>query len=444
MATLTFFKNAKIIEVDSPQTNVTVQDLVNQIRDYEDNLCCAMDILQLANATGKDCLGGCPTVQTGITLTLLNDWRVRFEDRPGPCTVQVSVSGGNLVAVNAFCNNPIAPSTFTQVTVESSVSASIIGSADQNMRFLLESNNPHHTGYGDIIYWDPTNGCDGLPGTSVSCPVATFAQAQTLATCGGHDVIFALAADSCADTVVTENIVISKSWLFLRGPGRHFQIKPTSGIPISVTARGVEVSKMVVSGACATGCNATIQTTGSFTLLKDLVVQCATAQGILVCGANEAIIDNVIVKNATTIGVDINCSSDVSIENSTVIGNTTNGIDVAGACSSELMIKNTIGQENCGYQVVVGSGVVGAVIGPDSMFEASGTGRICDSGTRTKDGEVEFKTNFAKKVHSNRQIITSNQLIIYDDDDVTPLLTFNLQDSGGSPTENNPVRKVPV
>lgn len=444
MATLTFFKLAKIIEVDTPQTNVTVQDLVNQIRDYEDNLLCGMDILQLANATGKDCLGGCPTVQTGITLTLLNDWRVRFENQCGPCTIQVDVTGGNLVAINAFCNNPIAPSTFTQVTIQSSVSASIIGSADQNMRFLLESQNPHHTGYGDVIYWDPTNGCDGLPGVLVSCPVKTFAQAQTLATCGGHDVIFALADNSCADTVVTENIVISKSWLFLRGPGRHFQIKPTSGIPISVTGRGVEVSKMEVSGCGAAGCNPTIKTTGSFTLLKDLVVECSKAAGILVCSANEAIIDNVIVRNATTIGVDVNCSAEVNIINSNIVCNTTNGIDIAGASSTENYIKNTIGQENCGYQVVVGAGVVGAVIGPDSMFEASGSGRICDGGTRTKDGEVEFKTAFAKKVHSNRQIITANQLIIYDDDDVTPLLTFNLQDSGGAPTENNPVKKIPV
>ena len=48
------------------------------------------------------------------------------------------------------------------------------------------------------------------------------------------------------------------------------------------------------------------------------------------------------------------------------------------------------------------------------------------------------------KVQTGRWRILSNQLIFYDIDDVTPLYTFNLKNSGGLPTENDVYDRVPV
>src|SRR4030042_2639976 len=107
-AALTFLKYQRVIQVDSPQTSVSIQDLLNQIRLYEEQLI-NLDYGTIANAYGKQSLGG--TSYIGITLELINNWRISFEARTGPDTIPCSVSGGNLVAINDYENNPIYPTT---------------------------------------------------------------------------------------------------------------------------------------------------------------------------------------------------------------------------------------------------------------------------------------------------------------------------------------------
>ncbi len=124
-ASLTFLKTQKIIQVDAPQTSLDVQDLVNQIRLYEENLL-NLDYGTIVNAYGKQPLGGGAYI--GITMELINDWRVAFEARSGPDTVICTVSGGNVVAVNQYGNNPIYPTAFTQITISQSSSPTLIQS----------------------------------------------------------------------------------------------------------------------------------------------------------------------------------------------------------------------------------------------------------------------------------------------------------------------------
>jgi len=51
-------------------------------------------------------------------------------------------------------------------------------------------------------------------------------------------------------------------------------------------------------------------------------------------------------------------------------------------------------------------------------------------------------SELSKKILSNNWEIKNNQLIIYDDDGVTPLLVFNLYDKLGYPTELNVFKRV--
>jgi len=120
---LTFDRTNRLIIVPSPDTTLDVQTLYDECRDYEDeprNL----DLEPLVQGSGKEDLGGGAFV--GITVKLINDWRLKFEDRPGLAVVQCVVSGGNLVASNSYGDNPIAPSTFTQVQIRQSTSPAAI------------------------------------------------------------------------------------------------------------------------------------------------------------------------------------------------------------------------------------------------------------------------------------------------------------------------------
>ncbi len=81
---ITFNDVTKIIEIESPATEVTIQELINAVRDWEDELV-NIDISKVASAAGKEPLGG--GVSVGITMTLLNGWKIKFEDRAGPAYI---------------------------------------------------------------------------------------------------------------------------------------------------------------------------------------------------------------------------------------------------------------------------------------------------------------------------------------------------------------------
>ena len=121
MPTLALDKVNRIIQIALPDTTITVQQLINAIRDWEDELV-NLEAPKVADATGKDDLGG--GLATGITLRLLN-WKVKFADRSGPNYIDCEVKEGNLTAVdqNGVNMNPIQPAAYITVTRSVAVSA---------------------------------------------------------------------------------------------------------------------------------------------------------------------------------------------------------------------------------------------------------------------------------------------------------------------------------
>jgi len=71
MATLTFYPHLspRVLEVDAPTTNISVQEIVDLVRAWEDTVR-GLHFPYLIDATGKDVLGG--GVFVGVTATLQN------------------------------------------------------------------------------------------------------------------------------------------------------------------------------------------------------------------------------------------------------------------------------------------------------------------------------------------------------------------------------------
>jgi hypothetical protein len=100
VATFTFLRNQAadqhggMIEVDLPFTEATVQEIGNAARAYE-ALNTSADNRPLISAGGKESLGLGNVA--GITMTLLNGWRLQFAARAGPALTTCNVIGGNVV-----------------------------------------------------------------------------------------------------------------------------------------------------------------------------------------------------------------------------------------------------------------------------------------------------------------------------------------------------------
>ena len=168
MATLSFDIPNRIAEVAAPDSTITIQEIYDQFRDFEDE----MDVLFLPTtiqAGGKDPLPG--GAQTVITCTLLDGWRIRFEARGGPTTEQMTITGGNLVGQDALGGEqfPVAPSAFTHVTIAQATTGALLGT-------LVPE-------YQGGVWIDTINGQSGtsFPTGTPGTPVDNMADALTIA-----------------------------------------------------------------------------------------------------------------------------------------------------------------------------------------------------------------------------------------------------------------------
>ena len=388
MAT-SFNKTTKIITVLNPATTITVQDLHDDIRIYEaDNS--NLEITQIANASGKQDLGG--GVRVGITLELINDWRLAFEARPGPDTILCTVSGGNLVATNQYGNTAIFPTAFTQVIISQSSSATISDAsteASTNIMYMLETmRTGSHAGVGSIFYWDPTGGSNSNNGTTPLTAVLTFAQAQTLATAGNNDIIFCLANDAAGINTVTEVLSITKHNLKVRGPGFNFQLIPsvTNADTITISADNVEVSGLYIETA-TTGTRDGIVVTGDNALIKDCWIADVMGNGINISSATRTRIETCAIEDCgnsgTGDGIKIGDTTTRSLIAKCVLYSCINGASLAGTGISDNIFENNLIYSNSAYGITIGSGVARTGVRSGHTFSNNTSGSTSDSGSNT-------------------------------------------------------------
>jgi len=386
---VTFDKNTKIITVLSPATTITIQDLHDEIRIYEaDNS--NLEITQIANASGKQDLGG--GVRVGITLELINDWRLAFEARPGPDTILCTVAGGNLVATNQYGNTAIFPTAFTQVIISQSSSATISDAstvANTNIMYMLETmRTGSHAGVGSIFYWDPTGGNNSNNGTTPLTAVLTFAQAQTLATAGNNDIIFCLANDAAGVTTVTEVLNINKHNLKVRGPGFNFQIIPavTNADTITISADNVEVSGLYLETATS-GTRDGIVITGDSAIVKDCWIADVMGNGINISSATRTRIETCAIEDCgssgTGDGIKIGDSTTRSLITKCVLYSCVNGASLSGTGITDNIFENNLVYSNSAYGITIGSGVARTGVRSGHTFSNNTSGSTNDSGSNT-------------------------------------------------------------
>src|SRR4030043_2124318 len=267
---LRYFFEDQIIEVPIPDTTLDLQYLVNQTRDTEDELHPALVYTKIIDAYGKQSLGGGTCV--GITVMLLENWKVRFEARTE--ATSCIISGGNIVAESG---NPVAPSANVTVSIAQSTSPSIIqAETDYGMLYLLASMRGSHKSIGSIFYWNPSATDDTGAGTTPATAVKTFSRAHTLVTDGAGAVIFALST-AAGGISTSEILTITKNNLKVRGPGYPFTLSGTLGSPtVSISADNVELSGFYITTA-GSGTDNGITVTGDKALIQDCWIQGATA-----------------------------------------------------------------------------------------------------------------------------------------------------------------------
>lgn len=179
--TIDWRSSPRLITVAAPSTEITIQDIVDTCRAFEDSL--VGDLYPyLIDAAGKEFLGG--TTYVGVTATLQN-CTLAFEARSGPDWVLCTIAGGNLVAVDVdgLVIDPRSPTAF--VTVDRTASASAT---------LQEQSALQYSSFNGGITLDvdsPYSGTEYPIGTPQQ-PVNNIDDAYAIAESRGFPVIFIL------------------------------------------------------------------------------------------------------------------------------------------------------------------------------------------------------------------------------------------------------------
>lgn len=383
MALVFDFYNS-IITVPSPQTTLQIQDLLDEIRNVEDEYY-ALGYGHIADAFGKQDLGG--GVKVGITMVLQSPWRIAFEARPGPDTESCRIDGGNLVG--GLNNNPIAPTAFTQVTMANSSSATISTPNDTaNLKYLIESLYGSHMGVGNTYYWDPVDGSDTNDGLQPASAVKTFTKVNLLVTSNNHDIVYCLANDPSGITTVTDTLSITKNGVKIRGPGYSFQLVPTATTDptININAHSVQISGLYVSTA-ATGSQNAITVAGANNQIKDSWITTARGHCISLANTDHTQITNCLIENSGQSGTGDglylgNSCVQCSISKNVLTGNK-NGINLTGTSLSNNTIENNLIYNNSLYGITVGSGVTRTTVRSANTITNNTSGNTQDLGTDT-------------------------------------------------------------
>ncbi len=203
---------------------------------------------------------------------------------------------------------------------------------------MIEHQRGTHTVQGSIFYVDPVNGDTHANGNrgGYADPYNSVQDCHDNAvTTYAHDCIMLVAGHASAQTVLTEQITISKSRVMIRGPGRGFKITYGSpGDTITVTGNGVELSGFLVSTHIA-GTSDAIVIQSDFCLVRQVWFDSARSDGISIESADWCLVEDCFFNSSgngsNDAGIRIGGSSDNTYLNRVFIRDQTgSGVVLSG------------------------------------------------------------------------------------------------------------------
>lgn len=410
---LSFDKVNKVITVDAPDTEITIQNLLNSIREYEDELT-SLDIPKICSCAGKESLGG--GVSVGLTLTLLDDWQLAFEARSGPDYIQCKVSGGNIVATNV--NGAIEPTAFTQVLITAS------SSATQSDIAAIQ-----YSSFGGGVSINIANGAAGTEyniGT-IENPCNNFADGLLIAIERGFSTFF-----------ITGDVILS-SGIDFKEMNFVGESKTKTVITIDASADvekcefyDAEITGILDGGNVLKNC-----LIGNINYINGFIEQCVLKTGTITLGGSEE-------------AHFLDCWSGV-------VGTATPIIDMGGSgqglgmrnYNGGIELRNKSGPEKVSIDLNSGQIILHSTV-TNGEIMLRGLGHLTDNSAGATVNSADLicydtigdavwehtDAEFLTKILKNKKSLIKNgsiwELIVYDDDNITPILNKALKDKDGN------------
>jgi hypothetical protein len=340
----------------------------------------------------------------GVTLArviqIINDYTVTFEDD------QYAV---NLTSANSNVGDRV---NVNQVSVRSTNSAGLvhvkeITEATQTTKRLIENLRPHHTGTGDVFYWNPVDGLDTNDGLSAAAACLTFAHIHdNLVSDYGHDIVMACSATTpvAGVTSAQEAITITKNYVFLRGPGRDFEIDTSliGGGGVEILGKGVEIAGVRIKTGTL-GTDAALHIHNDFALIRNVWVEQCGGDALHIHSSSNTIIEGGYFKAYKGHGINVGSSvnhlwlRDLGLHGTSGNGD---GVHIEGTSIFEVKVTGHSDiHSNTGYGINVVTSSSRINIGAGVAIDSNTAGDVNDPyGKLVYDGRVLVERMVVPKV----------------------------------------------
>jgi len=367
---------------------------------------------------------------SGQDITMTNySGRLEFSNLTGDSIVTIGMDAGEL-SINSSCTNGTIAVSGTGGIIDNSADTCYVinrlldGAKLDNIQTTIEYLRPHHTGSGNIWYWDPYSGNDTWDGKNRGRGFKTFAKAHDAAIDNNHDIIICVPHDPIGITTVDENIVITKNYLFVRGPGRDFEIKTSNDLldTINISSNGVEVSGLRVANS-PTNTKHAVYSTGDFTLAKNIYIYDSN-NGIDFDGSNYSIAEEVKSHHNGGYGIKVSGTSEhIDIVDCHIGANSKSGIVIDTLNGHEVNIKGgTVVHSNTEYGIDISSTSEGVIIENTVQVFDNTLGDINDLGIHTNISStlsVEQDEALLLTKYQNKAVYIDTERIINGDGSAT-------------------------
>jgi len=256
-----------------------------------------------------------------------------------------------------------------------------------------------HQPIGNVLFVDPTNGDTHANGNrgGITDPYSLVQDCHDNAvTDSNHDLIILLSGAAAGATTLTEDVTISKRYLFIRGPGRDFiWTRSGAGDTINITADGIELSGFQVNTAGTGSGNGITVTSADFFAARHLWLNDTQGDAIELTDCDNFVIDKCVLQGSgqsgSGHGIQVVAgnseTSDYGVIRDCYIHDVAgDGIQLdttGGGSNNSTMIHGNIieGCTDDGIDIV-DSGTVGTVI-QHNVFGNNTSNDIEDAGTNT-------------------------------------------------------------
>lgn len=289
--------------------------------------------------------------------------------------------------------------------------ADLVDTESHKIISLIESHRGHHTATGNIFYWNPINGHDENDGLTPVAAKLTYSHGGAdgihgLLTASNHDLVIILPGAAGSPTEINEYVEVDTGYTFIRGMGRDIFINATHDEvdAVLLSAEGVEFGGIRINTK-ATGSQNAIRATGDFAYIREVWVDYARSNGIIIDNASECTVDGWEVKDTGTNGDGYGCviKGDVSsaeyneIKNGISCSNDSvaaiDGIRITGAYAKNNTISGSprlVVHGNTGWGIhEVNSADYNTVVGPTLFLGENTLGTVNLTGANSTAENVE-------------------------------------------------------